>query len=268
MSKPVQKILLIFAMGEEARPTIETLGLEKSDKVLYPGVCVFGREFERKNNRFNCSLLLLGNDARTGASRVATQYAATCTALAIAHSRPDLIINVGTAGGFRPHSMMIGETYLCTNFIFHDRRIPLPKYDRFGVGGFETAMTCHPVGFHSATVTTGNSLDITSEELAVLNELAEDGPLLKDMESAAIAEICKDFLPPIPFVALKAVTDVVNGEKKVGAEFERNIQVASDSVRLRLIEFLAFLDEVPPGSFFSVRNNALIDRVLELRRNM
>lgn len=40
--------------------------------------------------------------------------------------RPDLIISVGTAGGFAARGAAIGDVFVATGFANHDRRIPLP----------------------------------------------------------------------------------------------------------------------------------------------
>ncbi len=40
--------------------------------------------------------------------------------------RPDLVISVGTAGGFAARGAAIGDVFVATGFANHDRRIPLP----------------------------------------------------------------------------------------------------------------------------------------------
>ena len=40
--------------------------------------------------------------------------------------RPDLILSVGTAGGFAARGAAIGDVFVATGFANHDRRIPLP----------------------------------------------------------------------------------------------------------------------------------------------
>ena len=38
----------------------------------------------------------------------------------------DLIVSVGTAGGFAARGAKIGDVFVATGFANHDRRIPLP----------------------------------------------------------------------------------------------------------------------------------------------
>ncbi|XVF00946.1 hypothetical protein REPUB_Repub04eG0046100 [Reevesia pubescens] len=46
--------------------------------------------------------------------------------------QPDLIINAGTAGGFK--GAVISDVFLVSHVAFHDRRIPTPVFDLYGVG--------------------------------------------------------------------------------------------------------------------------------------
>ena len=50
---------------------------------------------------------------------------------------PDLIINAGTAGGFKKHGAQIGDVFLGTGIKFHDRRIPIPGFVEYGRGNYE-----------------------------------------------------------------------------------------------------------------------------------
>lgn len=61
-------------------------------------------------------------------------------------------------------------------------------------------------GIQEGVVSTGNSLDYTPQCMDIMNE---HGVAVKEMEAAAVAEVCRDHR--VPFVALKAVTDIVDG---------------------------------------------------------
>lgn len=58
----------------------------------------------------------------------------------------------------------IGDCYIGTSFVHHDRRIPIPGFDTYGVG-LRRAPEClkliADLGLKSGVVTTGNSLDAT-----------------------------------------------------------------------------------------------------------
>ena len=54
--------------------------------------------------------------------------------MAINAFKPDIIINAGTAGGFARVNGQIGDVYVCNHFTHHDRRIPVPGFEKYGKG--------------------------------------------------------------------------------------------------------------------------------------
>lgn len=66
--------------------------------------------------------------------KVGTNAATLTTYLAIAAFRPDLVISSGTAGGFKAHGAQIASVFVSTATQNHDRRVPLPGFDKSGVG--------------------------------------------------------------------------------------------------------------------------------------
>ena len=68
-----------------------------------------------------------------GVCRVGTSGATLATFLAVAALKPDLVISGGTSGGFRARGAGIASIFVSTECRNHDRHIPLPGYDRFGV---------------------------------------------------------------------------------------------------------------------------------------
>jgi 5'-methylthioadenosine nucleosidase len=57
---------------------------------------------------------------------VGTVPAALTAYLAIQALKPDLVISLGTAGGFKAKGGEIGDVYISTEFANHDRHIPIP----------------------------------------------------------------------------------------------------------------------------------------------
>lgn len=57
---------------------------------------------------------------------------------AIHETKPDLIINAGTAGGFNRVGGAIGDAYISTACAHHDRRIPIPGFTEYGIGNHES----------------------------------------------------------------------------------------------------------------------------------
>ena len=72
-----------------------------------------------------------------GVDNVGTVPAAVTAYLAVHEFKPDLLISMGTAGGFKARGACIGDVFLATGFANHDRRIPIP------VCAAAHGLTCH-----------------------------------------------------------------------------------------------------------------------------
>jgi hypothetical protein len=53
---------------------------------------------------------------------------------AIHETNPDIVINAGTAGGFKRVGASIGDAFITTSCSHHDRRIPIPGFTEYGKG--------------------------------------------------------------------------------------------------------------------------------------
>ena len=82
-----------------------------------------------------------------------------------------------------------------------------------------------------------------------------EGAVVKEMEAAAVAWVCQQL--GVPFVALKTVTDLVDGAAATRAEFDANLRAASHTLQQKLVELLRLLDghrlnqlalPAPPGT--------------------
>ncbi|KAK2981543.1 hypothetical protein RJ640_024856, partial [Escallonia rubra] len=74
------------------------------------------------------NVIWLGQDRVLGVNSVGTVSASLVTYASIQALQPDLIINAGTAGGFKAKGACIGDVFLASDVAFHDRRIPIPDY--------------------------------------------------------------------------------------------------------------------------------------------
>jgi 5'-methylthioadenosine nucleosidase len=86
-------------------------------------------------------------------------------------------------------------------------------------------------------VSTGNSLDFVEEDLKLMHA-AETA--VKDMEAAAVAYVCR--LWGTPMLAVKAVTDIVDGEKPSHEEFLENLHASSKALQQGVSRILAYID--------------------------
>ncbi|CAM9560642.1 unnamed protein product [Discosporangium mesarthrocarpum] len=180
--KVIKNVVILVAMEAEANPMIKHLGLtEKTDQFppKAPSKCFSGTYKES-----TVHVVTNGKCRRFGVDNIGTDSATLSTWLALEartetndprftrlHSgsifrtlSPDLMINAGTAGGFMKHGTSIGDVFLSSKVCNHDRRIPIPGFNEFGIGnhvavptpGLQEALSCQ-----AGVVTTGNSFDHT-----------------------------------------------------------------------------------------------------------
>ena len=232
------KIVLIMAMENEANPIIQKLDLKHRGKLLSPLPMEF---YEGKYKSINIDLVTSGKCDKHNVDHVGPQAAILNTASAISQLQPDLIINPGTAGGFVSAGGAIGDVYLSYPMIcYHDRRIPLPGFDAYGIGSyycFDTRVIANSLGLKTGIVSTGSSLDYTQKDLELIKSY---GGVVKDMEAASIAWVAD--LYKIPFFAMKSITDLVDNSTPPEEEFLMNLTSASTALSrevLRVIDFLA-----------------------------
>ncbi len=85
-------------------------------------------------------------------------------------------------------------------------------------------------------ITTSNSLDHNESDDKIMNE---NNAYIKDMEAAAIAWVCSIFNTPL--VALKVVTDIVDGDGPTQEEFLENLSTAAKSWQEQLPKVIEFV---------------------------
>ncbi|XP_019702364.1 5'-methylthioadenosine/S-adenosylhomocysteine nucleosidase isoform X2 [Elaeis guineensis] len=129
------------------------------------------------------NLVWPGKDSVLGVDSVGMISASLVTYASIQALNPDLIINVGTAGGSRAKGACVGDVYLASNVAFHDRRIPIPVFDMYGIGSrrtFSTPNLLKELNLKVGKLSTGDSLDMSPQDEASI--LANDATI-KDMEA-------------------------------------------------------------------------------------
>lgn len=133
----------------------------------------------------------------------------------------------------------IGDVFLGTAVINHDRRIPLPSFNKYGIG----YSLCPPapalvaeLGLKQGVVSSGNSLDYTDR---CMDTMKEHDAAVKDMEAAAVAWAAALF--HVPLLCVKAVTDIVDGGRPSHEEFLENLHAAAASLQRTLPLVLSFM---------------------------
>jgi len=235
---PLSSVVILVAMAEEARPLIEALSFQPLPGAFDP---LPMQAYEARLKRLQVRLVLNGEDPRYGVQNVGTQPATLAAQAAIQAFRPDLLINAGTAGGFASRGAKIGTVYLSAGaFKYHDRRIPLPGYEAYGIGSYpalEAPALARALSLPTGIVSTGNSLELIERDYQMLER---NGAVAKEMEAAAIAWVAG--LHGVPFLALKSVTNLLDHAHASEAQFLQNLDLAVANMTGKLLEALRFLD--------------------------
>ncbi|KAI3728906.1 hypothetical protein L6452_17551 [Arctium lappa] len=234
----ISTIVIIIAMQTEALPLVDTFKLTEDRNSPFPKGTPWVRYYGSYRG-LNVNILWPGKDAALGVDSIGTVSASLVTYAAIQALQPDLIINAGTSGGFKAKGACIGDVYIASEVAFHDRRIPIPVFDLYGVGvrqGFSTPNLLKELNLKVGKLSTGDSLDMTPLDEASI--VANDATV-KDMEGAAVAYVAD--LLKVPAIFVKAVTDIVDGDKPTSEEFLQNltaVTVALDETVARVVDYI------------------------------
>jgi nucleoside phosphorylase len=220
-----RRIGIVKAMLAEASPLIRRLELRETpapwDDRLPP------RLWTGTHAGFEIDLVWLGRDDRHGVDLIGTSAATLATTLLLTHRAIDLVISAGTAGGFVSRGGEIGKVYLSRSPIcFHDRRVPIDGFREAALGEHPCIDASHlarELGYELGVVSTGDSLDAPTQDLEAMHRL---GTHAKEMEAAAVAWIASRM--GVPMLAVKAITDLVDGPHATEAEFMEHLHTASD----------------------------------------
>lgn len=119
-------------MEAEAKPLADAMHLKEDAPSIIPrpAPCV---TYSGDYAGIRVHVVRNGTCALHNVDNVGTVPAALTTYLALEHIKPDLLISVGTAGGFRKKGASIGDVFIGTATIHHDRRIPIPVRECYSV---------------------------------------------------------------------------------------------------------------------------------------
>ena len=242
-AQPV-RIAIVMAMELEAAPLRAALGAVPAEKptwaqALTTTLCRAPQE----GSRPEILLAVNGVDPVSGVACIGTTAAALTTHVVLNPADgvpPDLVLTIGTAGGWARAGAAIGDTYLAwPHFACHDRRIDLPRFQAFGDANLPAADlrdAAAAIGALLGIVTTGDSLDESPTDRA---RILENGGVVKEMEAAAVAWVAH--LHGVPVSGLKTITDLVDSDVPTPEQFSANLNTAAASLQrsaLALIEFL------------------------------
>ena len=245
-SKPVRRLLFIVAMEQEIQPLITRFNLKPVPQLsVVPGAPFVA--WVGKAHGVTIHAVWCGQAERFGGvNNVGTQAAAVAAYAAIAaFGAPDLLLSAGTAGGFRALGAAVGDVYLSTKCVYHARRLPTGegRLEEYGFGHFRSpplGALAQAIGLKQGIVSTSDSLDASERDLELMRS---EGTAVKEMEAAAVAWVAMTL--GVPFVALKAVTDIVDGPHATRNEFDINLALASERLQQKVAELIARVAGTP-----------------------
>jgi len=232
----IKHIAVIIAMEAEGKPLIEHLNLQKIQNITPFAPCVV---YQGEFDGGKVSVVLAGKDHRYGTDCVGTTPASIATFVAVNDLRPDILISAGTAGGFKREGAVIGDCFIGSHFVHHDRRIPIPGFDAYGIGARDGILCPNLIkhyDYKKGAITTGNSLDHCDVDDKYMES---SKAAIKEMEVASIAWVAD--LSQTPLFAVKVVTDIVDGDRPSHEEFLENLSLASKSLQNELPKILSFV---------------------------
>jgi len=237
----VNRVVILYAMQQEAQPLIDRLALAPNDALsaLVQPFTVFS------NSDSSILLSVNGRCPRFGCDRVGTQWASMCALSMLKQFSPDLVLNLGTCGGVRPELAFgesdekwppindFGDVFIGKCALYSDRRVPIAPWQPWDIGRY--ALAAHKffaatLGLRGVTIATSNAFDFTERDAEIYRKHCV---VCKEMECAAIAEVCALF--DTKLIALKGVTDLVrrNDEAKTkeqAQQFMSNLRQTVENV--------------------------------------
>lgn len=238
----INHIALLMAMQGEAQALIDELGLQL-DITLLDGPLPM-RLYTGAYRGLKVSLLLSGKDERYGVDNIGTQAATLSAYVAIRDLQADVLISAGTAGGFADlannRGAKIGRVYLSDEqFVFHDRRVPIPGFAESGVGHYpclNVRKMAEELQLAYGVVSSGSSLEKSAKDVEVIEQY---GAVAKEMEAGAIAWVAS--LYKKPFFAIKSITNLLDRPGASEDLFLENLQCASFELTKASLSVMDFM---------------------------
>lgn len=237
-------VAIVMAMEAEAAPLRAAIGAEPLTPPDWARVLPVRLSVARAGHgRPNVLLAVNGRDPVTDVPAIGTTAAAMTTHVALNLAdvpRPELVLTVGTAGGWSRHGSAIGDTiFAWPHFACHDRRIDLPGFQAYGDANLPAAdlrVHANALGCRVGVVTTGDSLDESPTDHQRIR--ANEG-VAKEMEAAAVAWVCH--LHGVAVGGVKTITDLVDSHEATPEQFTLNLAAASASLQETVMALLGRL---------------------------
>ncbi len=194
-------------------------------------------------------------------SRIGKVAAATTATVLIERFRVDRILFTGVAGGIAP-GVARGDVVVADAFLQHDLDASpiFPRYEvpLYGTGRFATdaAMTLQlraavqralpGTSLHTGLVASGDRFVSSAAESRALQQALPDA-LAVEMEGAAFAQVCHDYV--VPFAAVRTISDRADDEAH--GDFLQFIEEVASRHSAAIVEaFLRRGESAAPGAAY------------------
>ena len=226
----MKKIGIIFAMKEELDALLDIVNVEKEYKIFELDFyeCTIGNT--------NCVL------CESGVGKV---NAARCTQILIDNMQVDYIINVGVAGGLN-ENLSVCDIVIGNKLVQHDFDITafdhekgyIPNVGKFVDGDEYLIKIANEVArenkytIHNGVIASGD-IFCTDKNMATKIKNKFDAYCV-EMEGSSIAQVC--YLCHIPFLVLRAISDIPNGDNVI--TYEEFLEQSSKNVAKFISEII------------------------------
>ena len=226
----MKKIGIIFAMKEELDALLDIVNVEKEYKIFELDFyeCTIGNT--------NCVL------CESGVGKV---NAARCTQILIDNMQVDYIRNVGVAGGLN-ENLSVCDIVIGNKLVQHDFDITafdhekgyIPNVGKFIDGDEYLIKIANEVArenkytIHNGVIASGD-IFCTDKNMATKIKNKFDAYCV-EMEGSSIAQVC--YLCHIPFLVLRAISDIPNGDNVI--TYEEFLEQSSKNVAKFISEII------------------------------
>ncbi|WP_233968808.1 5'-methylthioadenosine/S-adenosylhomocysteine nucleosidase [Pectobacterium polaris] len=184
-----------------------------------------------------------GVDVALLKSGIGKVSAALGTTLLLEHSKPDVVINTGSAGGLAP-TLNVGDIVVSDEVRYHDADVTAFGYEHGQMAGCPAAFLADEklitlaqeviaelqLNAVRGLVVSGDAFINGAEPLARIRTTFPKA-IAVEMEATAIAHVCHQFA--VPFVVVRAISDVA--DKASHLSFDEFLSVAAQQ-STRMVE--------------------------------
>lgn len=216
----MKKILILTAMPEELEPIIKEVNPceMKVEHALY-------KVYELINSKVENKLFF----SSTGIGKVNASFSTTVLLLNL---KPDLVINLGTAGGINK-DLKVLDLVVGNKLSYHDVDVTEFGYKLGQIPGQEQylkinslfgekLLSRNSIEYKTGTILSGDSFIAQKEKSIKLSEKFE-GAMAVEMESTAIVDVCHKLDTEI--CVIRGISDLAHAESAI--EFNKYLEIVS-----------------------------------------